>query len=74
MLSDTACKNAHKNEKTSTNKPFKLTDEKGLYLLMQPQVLPGTLRTRSARPNPLPAVLSNWRGNVVLRAESLPED
>ena len=38
MLSDTACKNAHKNEKTSTNKPFKLTDEKGLYLLMQPQV------------------------------------
>jgi len=37
MLSDTACKNAHKHEKTSTGKPFKLTDEKGLYLLLKPQ-------------------------------------
>jgi integrase len=38
MLSDTACKNAHKHEKTSTGKPFKLTDEKGLFLLMKPQI------------------------------------
>lgn len=37
MLSDTACKNAHKNEKASSGKPFKLSDEKGLYLLLQPQ-------------------------------------
>ena len=37
MLSDTACKNAHKHEKTSTGKPFKLNDEKGLYLLLKPQ-------------------------------------
>ncbi|WP_363331470.1 Arm DNA-binding domain-containing protein [Methylobacter sp.] len=33
MLSDAACKNVHKHEKT----PFKLTDEKGLYLLLKPQ-------------------------------------
>ncbi|MEQ1529793.1 MAG: integrase arm-type DNA-binding domain-containing protein [Methylococcales bacterium] len=37
-LSDTACKNAHKHEKASANKPFKLADEKGLYLLLKPQV------------------------------------
>lgn len=36
-LSDTACKNAHKNEKASSGKPFKLSDEKGLFLLMKPQ-------------------------------------
>ncbi|MDO9105848.1 MAG: tyrosine-type recombinase/integrase [Methylovulum sp.] len=36
-LSDVACKNAHKHAKTSTGKPFKLTDEKGLYLLVKPQ-------------------------------------
>jgi len=36
-LSDTACKNAHKHEKTRTGKQFKLTDEKGLYLLLKPQ-------------------------------------
>ncbi len=30
MLTDTACKNA----KPNTNKPYKLTDEKGLYLLV----------------------------------------
>ncbi len=36
-LSDPACKNAHKHEKTKINKPFKLTDEKGLYLLVKPQ-------------------------------------
>lgn len=37
MLTDTACKNAHKHEKTSTGKAFKLADEKGLYLLLKPQ-------------------------------------
>jgi len=37
-LSDTACKNAHKHEKASNNKAFKLADEKGLYLLLKPQV------------------------------------
>jgi integrase len=37
MLSDTACKNSHKHEKISAGKPFKLTDEKGLYLLLKPQ-------------------------------------
>jgi integrase len=36
-LSDTACKNAHKNEKASDGKPFKLSDEKGLFLLVKPQ-------------------------------------
>ncbi|MFA5919784.1 MAG: integrase arm-type DNA-binding domain-containing protein [Methylococcaceae bacterium] len=36
-LSDTACKNAHRHDKTSGNKPFKLADEKGLYLLLKPQ-------------------------------------
>lgn len=36
-LSDTACKNAHKHAKTSIGKPFKLADEKGLYLLLKPQ-------------------------------------
>ncbi|MFA5016172.1 MAG: integrase arm-type DNA-binding domain-containing protein [Methylobacter sp.] len=36
-LSDTACKNAHKNDKASSGKPFKLSDEKGLYLLVKPQ-------------------------------------
>lgn len=36
-LSDAACKNAHKHAKTNSGKPFKLTDEKGLYLLVKPQ-------------------------------------
>jgi integrase len=36
-LSDSACKNAHKNEKVGSGKPFKLSDEKGLFLLLQPQ-------------------------------------
>jgi integrase len=36
-LSDTACKNAHKNEKAGSGKPFKLSDEKGLFLLVKPQ-------------------------------------
>jgi integrase len=37
MLSDTACKNAHKHEKARNRKAFKLSDEKGLFLLIQPQ-------------------------------------
>lgn len=37
MLSDTACRNAHKNEKTLLGKAFKLYDEKGLHLLLKPQ-------------------------------------
>lgn len=36
-LSDTACKNAHKHGKAIAGKPFKITDEKGLYLLVKPQ-------------------------------------
>lgn len=36
-LSDLTCKNAHKSEKAAAGKPFKLSDEKGLYLLIQPQ-------------------------------------
>lgn len=36
-LSDTACKNAHKNEKASLGKLYKLTDEKGLYLIVKLQ-------------------------------------
>ncbi len=36
-LTDIVCRNAHKHPKTSNKKPFKLTDEKGLYLLLQPQ-------------------------------------
>jgi hypothetical protein len=36
-LTDIVCKNAHKHPKTSTGKPFKLPDEKGLYLLVKPQ-------------------------------------
>ncbi len=38
MLSDTACKNAHKHEKAANGKPFKIPDEKGLYLLVKPQI------------------------------------
>lgn len=37
-LTDTACKNAHKHEKTSNGKPFKLYDEDGLYLLVKPRI------------------------------------
>jgi integrase len=36
-LSDTACKNAHKHTKATDGKPFKLSDEKGLFLLVKPQ-------------------------------------
>jgi integrase len=35
-LSDTACKNAHKNAKASTGKAFTLFDDKGLHLLVKP--------------------------------------
>jgi hypothetical protein len=37
-LSDTACKNAHKHAKTANGKAFKLSDEKGLYLLLEPKI------------------------------------
>lgn len=36
-LSDTACKNSHRNEKAKAGKAFKLYDEKGLFLLLKPQ-------------------------------------
>jgi hypothetical protein len=35
-LSDLACKNAHKHTKATEGKPFKLFDERGLYLLVTP--------------------------------------
>lgn len=35
-LSDTACKNAHKNAKALTGKAFTLFDDKGLHLLIKP--------------------------------------
>lgn len=38
MLSDTACKNAHRGEKAKLGKPFKLSDGKGLFLLIKPQM------------------------------------
>lgn len=37
MLTDTACKNAHKGEKAKLDKAFKLSAEKGLFLLVKPQ-------------------------------------
>ncbi|MFZ2172250.1 MAG: tyrosine-type recombinase/integrase [Methylococcaceae bacterium] len=37
-LSDTSCRSAHKHAKATANKPFKLPDEKGLYLLVTPKV------------------------------------
>jgi integrase len=37
MLTDTACKNAHKGEKAKLGKAFKLSAEKGLFLLVKPQ-------------------------------------
>jgi hypothetical protein len=37
MLSDTACKNAHRGDKAKSGKVFKLTDGKGLFLLVKPQ-------------------------------------
>jgi Arm DNA-binding domain len=36
MLTDTACKNAHKHDKTKLNQPFKLSDSHGLYLYVKP--------------------------------------
>lgn len=38
MLTDTACRNAHRSEKAKLGKPFKLYDEKGLFLLVKPGV------------------------------------
>jgi hypothetical protein len=38
MLTDTACKNAHRSEKAKLGKAFKLADEKGLLLLVKPGV------------------------------------
>jgi len=38
MLTDTACKNAHRSEKTKLGKAFKLADEKGLFLLVTPGI------------------------------------
>jgi hypothetical protein len=38
MLTDTACKNAHRSEKAKLGKAFKLADEKGLFLLVKPGV------------------------------------
>jgi Arm DNA-binding domain len=37
MLTDTACKNAHRNDKAKLGKAFKLSDGKGLYLLVKTQ-------------------------------------
>jgi hypothetical protein len=38
MLTDTACKNAHRGDKAKLGKAFKLADEKGLFLLVKPGV------------------------------------
>jgi Arm DNA-binding domain len=38
MLTDTACKNAHRGDKAKLGKAFKLADEKGLFLLLKPGV------------------------------------
>jgi hypothetical protein len=38
MLTDTACKNAHKSDKAKLGKAFKLADEKGLFLLVKPNL------------------------------------
>ena len=38
MLSDAACKNAHKGVKAKLGKAFKLSDSKGLFLLVKPQI------------------------------------
>jgi integrase len=36
MLTDTACKNAHRGDKAKLGKAFKLSDDKGLYLHLVP--------------------------------------
>jgi integrase len=36
MLTDTACKNAHRGDKAASGKAFKLSDDKGLYLHVKP--------------------------------------
>jgi Arm DNA-binding domain len=38
MLTDTACKNAHKGDKAKLDKAFKLSDDKGLYLHVMPGI------------------------------------
>ncbi|NOU20749.1 MAG: integrase arm-type DNA-binding domain-containing protein [Methyloglobulus sp.] len=38
MLTDTACKNAHKGDKAALGKAFKLADDKGLYLHVKPGI------------------------------------
>ncbi|ESS72878.1 integrase Int [Methyloglobulus morosus KoM1] len=38
MLTDTACKNAHKGDKAKLGKAFKLSDDKGLYLHVMPGI------------------------------------
>jgi hypothetical protein len=38
MLTDTACKNAHRSDKAKLGKAFKLSDGKGLFLLVKPQI------------------------------------
>jgi hypothetical protein len=38
MLTDTACKNAHRGDKAKLGKAFKLADEKGLFLLVKPNI------------------------------------
>lgn len=37
MLPDTACRNAHRSDKAKLGKAFKLSDGKGLFLLVKPQ-------------------------------------
>ena len=38
MLTDTACKNAHRGDKAALGKAFKLADDKGLYLHVKPGI------------------------------------
>lgn len=38
MLTDTACKNAHRGDKAASGKAFKLSDDKGLYLHVKPGI------------------------------------
>jgi integrase len=38
MLTDTACKNAHRGDKAAQGKAFKLADDKGLYLHVKPGI------------------------------------
>jgi Arm DNA-binding domain len=38
MLTDTACKTAHRSAKAKLDKPFKLADGQGLYLYVKPGI------------------------------------